>query len=746
MLPGMRYGAQESHPSGIFSPWTKCPGSSTAPRVMTCCTQAAKLMAKGSHSRLILTVLLALALGIAAYFAYSVNWYRQDRVARRADECLALSRMADKAALAFVDRYVALFQGVARVQAVQRHDAAASSELFRELSTAFPACENIAATGVEGCFFASVRPLTDPPPCITSREFFQRLASGAPLAVMQPHQGPITGELVTGVVVPIPGKDGRFEGIVGASIAFSALSVRWDELVESSDLALVVYGQSGVVHYASGNFASLTGEGLNGRAGPLHAIHSEGGIPVTVFDGVEYVAGVVQSSSSGLTMVSLTSRNVSLADYFRAHPETYWILTCMALLLATSAYLQWKDRQWIKTLSASEKRFRMILEHSPVGIAVYMADTGQCVAANEAIASLIGADLEQVLRQNFLEIESWKTSGMFELAQKALTQGGPRRMDLRMTTTFGKDVALDCLLARFDLEKTRHLLLIASDMSEKARMQEIMIQTEKMMSLGGLAAGMAHEINNPLSGILQSSQVMMRRLKDDTLVNREAALQAGCTLENIWGYMKRRDGYALLRGIRDSAKRASNIVVNMLAFSRKTGGEMVSADLNDLLDKAVELSLNDYDLKKKYDFRKVEIVREYEPGLPPVECTASQIEQVVLNLLRNAAQAMRCCTPGMPQARLVLRTRREDGYARIEVEDNGPGMDEDVRKRVFEPFFSTKPPGEGTGLGLSVSYYIITSNHRGTFEVESKPDHGTRFIIRLPFQASPATGEDESSG
>jgi len=180
-------------------------------------------MAKGSHSRLILTVLLALALGIAAYVAYSVNWYRQDRVARRADECLALSRMADKAALAFVDRYVALFQGVARVQAVQRHDAAASSELFRELSTAFPACENIAATGIEGCFFASARPLTNSTPCISSREFFQRLASGAPLAVMQPHQGPITGELVTGVVVPIPGKDGRFEGIVGASIAFSAI-------------------------------------------------------------------------------------------------------------------------------------------------------------------------------------------------------------------------------------------------------------------------------------------------------------------------------------------------------------------------------------------------------------------------------------------------------------------------------------------------------------------------------------------
>jgi len=280
---------------------------------------------------------------------------------------------------------------------------------------------------------------------------------------------------------------------------------------------------------------------------------------------------------------------------------------------------------------------------------------------------------------------------------------------------------------------------VIRDVTERKRMQELMIQTEKMMSVGGLAAGMAHEINNPLSAILQSIQVVQNRLSKDSESNRIAANKAGCAFENITAFLKERDVYPLLQGVRESGSRAARIVSSMLEFSRKSESNRAPADLNALLDKSVELCANDYDLKKNYDFRKILIERDFDASMPLIPCTVTQIEQVVMNLLRNSAQAMAKRGGEGPPPRIVLRTRFEDGMARIEVSDNGPGMDESVRKRIFEPFFTTKEPGQGTGLGLSVSYFIVTENHGGDIEVLSRPGDGTTFIIRLPvIRKSPA--------
>jgi signal transduction histidine kinase len=263
-------------------------------------------------------------------------------------------------------------------------------------------------------------------------------------------------------------------------------------------------------------------------------------------------------------------------------------------------------------------------------------------------------------------------------------------------------------------------------------MQETMVQNEKMMSVGGLAAGMAHEINNPLSGILQSAQVMSLRLKDDLPANRAKAEALGCDFAAMSEYLEQRGVLAMLSGIRSSAARAARIVANMLDFSRRSDGEKMPFDLNVLMDAALELCASDYDLQKRHDFRHIALERDYDTSLPPVPCTPTQIEQVVMNMLRNAAQAMANRASESPPARIALRTRREGDMARIDIEDNGPGMDDTTRRRIFEPFFTTKKPGDGTGLGLSVSYYIITNNHDGALEVESAPGLGTRFIIRLP--------------
>ena len=169
----------------------------------------------------------------------------------------------------------------------------------------------------------------------------------------------------------------------------------------------------------------------------------------------------------------------------------------------------------------------------------------------------------------------------------------------------------------------------------------------------------------------------------------------------------------------------------MLRFSRRSETTMQPASLVTVMEQAVELAANDYDLKKKYDFRSIEITREYDPDMPAVPIMAMEIEQVLLNLLKNAAQAM-IVNPPERRPRIALRLKQEERYAVLEVEDNGPGMSEEVRRRVFEPFFTTKEPGIGTGLGLSVSYMIVTQNHKGLMEVASSPGNGARFTVKLP--------------
>jgi PAS domain S-box-containing protein len=270
------------------------------------------------------------------------------------------------------------------------------------------------------------------------------------------------------------------------------------------------------------------------------------------------------------------------------------------------------------------------------------------------------------------------------------------------------------------------------DVTRRVQLEEMMVQTEKMSTVGSLAAGMAHDINNPLAGILQSVQNIQRRISPDLGPNIKAAEAAGCDITTIRTYLDSREILTFLSAIKESGERASKIVKNMLGFIRRSSSDHIPASLAELVDRTVAIAATDYDLKKKYDFRGIEIVREYQPDMPPVLCSPSEVEQVVYNLLTNAAQAMGAPSGSGRASRLILRVFRDDSSGVIEVEDNGPGMGEDVRKRVFEPMFSTKAPGEGTGLGLAVAYFIVVNSYKGEILVESEQGRGTRFIVHLP--------------
>jgi len=274
------------------------------------------------------------------------------------------------------------------------------------------------------------------------------------------------------------------------------------------------------------------------------------------------------------------------------------------------------------------------------------------------------------------------------------------------------------------------------DVTNRVRIEQMMVQTEKMMSVGGLAAGMAHEINNPLSGILQGCQNLSRRLSVDLPANQVVAEELGLDFGRVRDYLEKRGIFDFVHGMHAAALRASGIVADMLAFSRRSNAGFAPVRIAESLETVLRLADSDYDLKKKYDFRRIEVVRDYDLELPPVHCNRTEIEQVFLNVIKNAAQAL--AGQAARAGRITLRTHKEKDVARIEIADNGPGIDENLRGRVFEPFFTTKPVGVGTGLGLSVSYFIVTERHHGSITVEPVPGGGSCFVIRLPLSGEAA--------
>ena len=316
---------------------------------------------------------------------------------------------------------------------------------------------------------------------------------------------------------------------------------------------------------------------------------------------------------------------------------------------------------------------------------------------------------------------------------KAIRERQPQRMERVVHKTDGESRYADIMI--YPLVTNAHVgaVIRIDDVTERIRVEEMMVQTEKMMSVGGLAAGMAHEINNPLGGIIQGQQNIRRRFSPQMARNRTVADELGLDLERVQSYMERRDILHFLDEIANAGERAATIVDNMLHFSRKDE-KMQPIDITQLLNQVLELAAIDYDLKKRYDFRSIEVIRDYEPDIPKVLCIGSEIQQVILNILRNSAQALQEVTDQGEAPRITVRASVEEKRVRIDIEDNGPGMSEEIRHRVFEPFFTTKPPGQGTGLGLSVSYFIITDTHGGEMQVESEAGRGTRLSILLPLE------------
>ena len=269
--------------------------------------------------------------------------------------------------------------------------------------------------------------------------------------------------------------------------------------------------------------------------------------------------------------------------------------------------------------------------------------------------------------------------------------------------------------------------------------QDQLLQSEKMASIGQLAAGVAHEINNPVGYIYSNIGTLRRYVADlfrvleayeqaETGLTDPQALQAIQTLkqEVDLNYLKD-DIQALVEESQEGVTRVKQIVQDLKDFSHVDEAEWQWADLHKGLDSTLNIVNNEL----KY---KAEVVRDYAE-LPPIECIASQLNQVFMNLLVNAAHAIE------DHGAITVRTGAQDAdWVWVAIADTGRGIPPDNLKHIFDPFFTTKPVGTGTGLGLSLSYGIV-QKHGGHIEVDSEPGRGTTFTIRLPVQQTEARAE-----
>lgn len=383
-------------------------------------------------------------------------------------------------------------------------------------------------------------------------------------------------------------------------------------------------------------------------------------------------------------------------------------------------------------LEETQTYLQSVINSMP-SILIAVTREGSVTHWNAAAEQAIGIPAEEAVGQNLAELAPDLHIDL-EMIHNAIDQGVAQAKEAIRHEHEGQVVYTDLVIYPLRGEGLSGAVIRIDDVTTRVRFENMMIQNEKMLSLGELAAGMAHEINNPLNAILHAVQNIYRRTRPGLPANDTVAGELGINMKQLQNYLEARGVYRFLDSIKEAGERSAHIVTNMLEFSRRSTRQHQLVDIAKLLEHVLELSHRSFE-RTGVEPGAIKVETEIQPDLPPVPCSAVEIEQVLLNIIRNAAQAFDDDKRAdRPEPKITLRAFADEGVLRIQIADNGPGIPESAQPHLFEPFYTTKEVGKGTGLGLSVSYFIIREHHGGQIEVDSRLGEGATFTIGLPLQ------------
>ena len=367
-------------------------------------------------------------------------------------------------------------------------------------------------------------------------------------------------------------------------------------------------------------------------------------------------------------------------------------LTLVSVVLAQAA-IALENARLVELLSSAKREWERTVDAIPQAICIVDAH-GIVRRANRVFADLIQTAVTAIPGRAWLGLlpPAWS-----DPVARAMAEPSANAVEIRA----GERVLL---LTVIPMAEPGSAVLVFEDQTDKRRLQEQLIQSEKMSAIGQLIAGVAHDLNNPLASVVGFSDFLAEG--DQIPPSLREPLQV----------------------IRQEAERAATIVKNLLSFARSQEGERTRHPIGVLLESTLVL------LRNQLMAHKVEATLEVEPGLPDVEVSANQLKQVFVNVINNACQAI---VSDAPSGRIWIAAKRVRDTILVSVTDSGPGMTEDVAARAFEPFFTTKPEGQGTGLGLSICQGIV-KEHGGRITLDTRPGGGATFSVELPIGADVA--------
>ncbi len=530
-------------------------------------------------------------------------------------------------------------------------------------------------------------------------------------------------------VAPLRDADGRVVGalalaedITDRARAQSALQASEQRLalhVRRSPLAVVGFDSAGTIvewnPAAERTFGWSEREAMGKNALDLLVpAHGREAI-ADVFRALVARRGGERSVNENLTK----DRGVILCDWYNTAlvDDTGRVIGVASMIEDITERLQAED-----ALRRSEARFRTLIENAPDAICVYPPDDRRMVYANPALASLLAYDAPQELLSLPVDVLIHPDDRPIlerRWARLAHARGALPPQEYRMLRKDGSVVHAEIVSMIIDYDGKPHVIAFGRDLTERKQMQARLLLADRMVSVGTLAAGVAHEINNPLAYVMTNLEMVgARRLPPVVARLRELETEAASQLADEVSR-----AIAMIDVAREGSERMRDIVRDLRTFTRAADEEKRAAvDVRRVLDASINLAWNEIR-------HRARLVKEYD-DVPPIVANEARLGQVFLNLLVNAAQALQVGAASENVIRVATSTDRA-GHVIVEVSDTGPGIPEEILDRIFDPFFTTKPVGVGTGLGLWICQGIVTSLG-GHITAESKPGSGATFRVLLP--------------